>query len=687
MPDTSLLAHFYLKLGGSDAPEDLMQDLGNVEVDDSLHLPDMFTIQVRDPHLKWADSPLLKIGQEVEILARSAGPDQATPKRLLVGEITTVEPDYPYGSAPVLMLRGYDRAHRLHRGHKTRSYVQMTDSDIVTKIAREYGLKPEVDDTTEVYPYILENNQTDFEFIMERARRLGFSFLVDDQSLLFKKPGSLPSETVELEYGVTLRQFKPRMSTAGQFKEVIVKSWDPTNKRDIIGHAGASTPGGGGNGAGGAPGGGPLGGLADAAESAASGAAGAASSQLNSLAQAALGYAADKAGGAIQQAKSEALGALPEAARGPAAQLAEAGLQKGLALVSDQLGGDAASALGALATGDSAAVAQVGIELGAKVVEKAFGEAGVLVVTQHPVRSQSEADQLAKSIFEELTSGNLQAEGVASGNGALTAGCKVKLNALGSKFSGEYFVSHTRHTYDPEDGYLTEFTISGRSPDTFTDLLTGGAGTNPGASGNTGPAGVVVGLVTNNQDPEGQARVKLRFPWLSDDQESNWARLAMPMAGKDRGLFLMPEVGDEVLVMFEQGDVNHPYVIGSLWNGTDTPPIPASQAVNGSGAVVQRVFKTRAGHTVIFDDSDDSPGIQIIDKTGNNKIVIDSKDNKLTIELDGDVKLTSKGKIEIEAQTDMSFKANGSMSLKASSGMDIQADGSVKVKGATVELN
>jgi phage protein D len=688
MPNTSLLAHFYLKLAGSDAPEELMQDLGNVEVDDSLHIPDMFTIQVRDAHLKWADSPLLKIGQEVEILARSAGPEPAEPKRLLVGEITTVEPDYPYGSAPVLVLRGYDRAHRLHRGKKTRSFVQMTDSDIITKIAREYGLKPDVDDTTEVYPYILENNQTDFEFIVERARRLGFSFLVDDQSLLFKKPGSLPSETIEMEYGVTLRQFRPRMTTASQFKEVIVKSWDPVNKRDIIGHAGASTPGGGGNGNGG---GGPLGGLAGAASGAAGGplgeAAGAASSQLNSLAQQAMGYAANKAGGAVQQAKSEALGALPEAARGPAAQLAAAGLQKGLALVSDQLGGDAASALGALATGDSAAVAQVGMELGAKVVEKAFGEAGVLVVTQHPVRSQSEADQLAKSIFEELTSGNLQADGVASGNAALTAGCKVKLSALGSKFSGEYFVSHTRHTYDPEDGYLTEFAISGRSPDTFTDLLTGGAGTNPGTNGNNGPAGVVIGLVTNNQDPGGQARVKLRFPWLSDDQESNWARVAMPMAGKNRGLFILPEVGDEVLVIFEHGDVNHPYVIGSLWNGTDTPPIPASQAVNSSGEVVQRVFKTRAGHTVIFDDSDDSPGIQIIDKTGNNKIVIDSKDNKLTIEMDGDVKLTSKGKIEVEAQTDMNFKANGSMSLKAASGMQIEADGSVKVKGATIELN
>ncbi len=687
MPDNKLLAHFYLKLGGSDAPAELMEDLGNVEVDDSLHIPDMFTIQVRDPHLKWADSPLLKIGQEVEILARSAGPDTAAPKRLLVGEITTVEPDYPYGSAAVVVMRGYDRAHRLHRGKKTRSFVQMTDSDIVTKIAREYGLKPEVDDTTEVYPYILENNQTDFEFIVERARRLGFSFLVDDQSLFFKKPGSLPSEIVALEYGTTLRQFRPRMTTASQFKEVIVKSWDPVNARDIIGHAGASTPAGGNGG-----GGGPLGGLAEAASGAAGGAlgdaAGAATSQLNTLAQQAMGYAADKASGAVAQAKSQALGALPEAARGPAAQLAEAGMQKGLELVSSQLGGDAASALGALASGDSAAVAQVGMELGSKVVEKAFGEAGVLMVTQHPVRSQSEADQLAKSIFEELTSGNLQAEGVASGNALLTAGCKVKLSALGSKFSGEYFVSHTRHTYDPEDGYLTEFTISGRSPDTFTDLLTGGAGTNPGTNGNNGPAGVVMGLVTNNQDPDGQGRIKVKFPWLSNDQESNWARLAMPMAGKDRGLFLLPEVGDEVLVMFEQGDVNHPYVIGALWNGSDTPPSQASQAVNSSGAVEQRIFKTRAGHLVIFDDSDNSPGIQIIDKTGSNKIVIDSKDNKLTVEFQGDIKVTTQGKIEIEAQQDMNLKANGSISIKATSGIDIEADtGSVKVKGTTVELN
>ncbi len=686
MPESNLLAHFYLKLGGADAPEELMQDLANVEVDDSLHIPDMFTLQVRDPRLTWADSDLLKIGQEVEILAKAAGENSQQPKRLLIGEITSVEPEYPYGSAPLVVCRGYDRAHRLHRGKKTRTFLQMTDSDIVTKITREYGLKPDVDGTTEVHEYILQSNQSDFEFIMERARRLGFSFLVDDRTLLFKKPGSIPSETVELEYGTSLRQFQPRMTTASQFKEVVVKGWDPVNKRDIIGRAGSSLPSlPGGNG------GGPLGALGGAASSAAgaaaSEAAGAASSKLNSLAQEAMGYAAEKAGGAVSKAKSEALGALPEEARGPAAALAEAGMQKGLEAASEYLGADAASAIGALATGDSAAIAQVGMELGSKVVEKAFGEAGVLMVTQHPVRSQAEADQLAKSIFEELTSGNLQAEGVASGDPKLTAGCKVKLKALGDKFSGEYFVTHTRHTYDSDDGYLTEFSISGRSPDTFSDLLGGGAGTNPGTNGNGGPEGIVVGIVTNNQDPEGNFRVKVKFPWLSADEESHWARVAMPMAGKDRGFMALPEVDDEVLVMFEHGDVNHPFVIGSLWNGQDKPPLPNDKAVNGSGEVVQRIWKSRAGHLILMDDSDDAPGIQIIDKTGKNKIVIDSKDNKLTIEIEGDVKLTTRGKLEIEAQQDIKVETNANMTLKAAANMEIEASGQVKVKGATIDLN
>jgi len=709
MPETTLITHFYLKLGGADASEELMHDLVNVEVDDSLHIPDMFTLQVRDPNMKWVDSAQFAIGQEVEILASADGRGQ--PQRIIIGEITSAEPDYPYGQAPVLTVRGYDRAHRLHRGRKTRTFQQMTDSDIVTKIARDYSLRPDVDATTEVHEYVMQNNQTDFELVYERSRRIGYNFLVDDRSLVFKKPSSLPSETVELEYGVSLRQFKPRMSTASQFKEVVVKGWDAVNKREIIGRAGPS--GGGGAAGGGGPLGaaaGVLGGAASAAAgalgsaaSAATGAASSAVSSLQSAAEEAMGFAANKAAGYVSEGKSMAEGALSSAISQlpPEAQgLARSAAQQGMAMAgqyaAEQLGGEAMGVVNKIMSGDASQIAQVGMELGSNVVEKAFGEAGVLNVTQHPVTSQSEADALAKAIFGELTGGNLQAEGVAIGNPKLTAGCKVKLKALGSKFSGEYFVSHTRHTYDSDDGYLTEFTISGSNPDTFVDLLFGGSGSNPGMSGNGAPQGVVVGIVTNNKDPDGQGRIKVKFPWLSSDEESNWARIASPMAGKDRGLFILPEVNDEVLVMFEQGDVNHPYVIGSLWNGTDKPPLTADQAVDGSGNVVRRILKTRAGHTITLDESDDSPGIQIVDKTGNNKIVIDSKDNKLAVNLDGDVNLEAKGTITLKTATgdftiecsNFTVKAQQKASVEGQTGLDLKSPtGPMKMEGMTTEIN
>ncbi|HEX2224158.1 MAG TPA: phage baseplate assembly protein V, partial [Thermoanaerobaculia bacterium] len=110
--------------------------------------------------------------------------------------------------------------------------------------------------------------------------------------------------------------------------------------------------------------------------------------------------------------------------------------------------------------------------------------------------------------------------------------------------------------------------------------------------------GVVVGVVTNNQDPEGLGRVKLRLPWLSAQAESDWARVISPMAGGDRGLYALPEVDDEVLVAFEHGRAELPYVLGSLWNGKDKPP-----AANEDGKNKLRVLKSRSGHRVRLDDT------------------------------------------------------------------------------------
>src|SRR5438552_656128 len=148
--------------------------------------------------------------------------------------------------------------------------------------------------------------------------------------------------------------------------------------------------------------------------------------------------------------------------------------------------------------------------------------------------------------------------------------------------------------------------------------------------------GVMVGVVTNNQDPEGLGRVKVRFPWFSNEDESNWARVAAPMAGKERGFYFLPEVEDEVLVAFEHGDVRFPYVVGSLWNGKDAPP-----ASNGDGKNNVRVIKSRSGHVVRLTDEDGKEMIEIVDKSAKNSIRIDTSKNTITITSDKDIVLSA----------------------------------------------
>jgi phage baseplate assembly protein V len=194
--------------------------------------------------------------------------------------------------------------------------------------------------------------------------------------------------------------------------------------------------------------------------------------------------------------------------------------------------------------------------------------------------------------------------------------------------------------------------------------------------------GVVVGVVTNNQDPENMHRVKVRFPWLSNEVESNWARVAAPMSGNDRGTYFLPEVGDEVLVAFEHGQVDHPFVLGSLWNGKDTPP-----ESNANGENNHRTIKSRSGHVLRFNDKSGNETIEIIDKTGSNKIVIDSANNSITIEAKSDITIKSAtGKLTMQANG-IEMKSQMGISAEAATNMDLKANAIVTVKGAMIRLN
>jgi uncharacterized protein involved in type VI secretion and phage assembly len=186
--------------------------------------------------------------------------------------------------------------------------------------------------------------------------------------------------------------------------------------------------------------------------------------------------------------------------------------------------------------------------------------------------------------------------------------------------------------------------------------------------------GVVVGIVTNNQDPDNLARVRVKFPWLSDDNESWWARIAVPMAGNGRGTYFLPEVDDEVLVAFEHGDVRSPYVVGGLWNGQDAPPENNSDGKNNI-----RMIHSRSGHLVKLDDTSGDEKIEIIEKTGNNKLTIKSSDNSMSLECDGKMTLHAKMGIEIKSDLDITIKAGTTM--------DIESSAPLTLKGATVSIN
>ena len=129
--------------------------------------------------------------------------------------------------------------------------------------------------------------------------------------------------------------------------------------------------------------------------------------------------------------------------------------------------------------------------------------------------------------------------------------------------------------------------------------------------------GMVVGMVTNNQDPEGLARVRVHLPWLEASEESYWARIVTPMAMTEQGMFFLPEVGDQVLLGFEQGDPTHPYVLGSLWNGKAKPP-----ASNDDGKNDVRFIRTRSGSELHFLDSD-KPAVKLSLEDGKQVLLND----------------------------------------------------------------
>jgi phage protein D len=341
----TLAPTFEVHVNGAKLSNEARADLIGVSVLDDVEAAGMFTLTMAcwDAGLmqaKWIDDKLFREGNPVEI---SLGyRDQ--PKQLIAGEITAIEPEFAQGRPPTLTLRGHDLRHRLMRSRRTRSFVETKDSDIAGRLASEAGLMPQVEDSRITLPYVLQHNQSDFEFLMARAQRIGYEFLVRDRNLIFRPRKADGSELATLRREIELLDFRPRLSTFGQIPELEVRGWDPATKKEIVGKARA---------------------------------------------------------------------------------------------------GDEARAMGDGAAGPSA-------------TRRAFDPPASARVDL-PVHSQAEADQLARCGFVEMALGYVRAQGTCIGDPRLLAGTVVKIEGVGTRFSGRYYLTSVEHRYGPNDGYRTRF--------------------------------------------------------------------------------------------------------------------------------------------------------------------------------------------------------------------------------------
>jgi phage protein D/phage baseplate assembly protein gpV len=272
--------------------------------------------------------------------------------------------------------------------------------------------------------------------------------------------------------------------------------------------------------------------------------------------------------------------------------------------------------------------------------------------------SNADATTLAKSLLTDILEGLYEGSGSTIGIPDLRANRRVLVRGVGKRFSGTYRLKRVVHTLDG-GGYRTEFEVTQRAGAGLLPFLRKSINELPPPNRQQKFYGVAVGKVTSNTDDKQRGRVKVSFPWFGDDHESGWARCATPMASKNsKGIYFLPDVDDEVLVAFEQGDISKPVVLGSLWNGQNRPPETNADKHNS-----KRHILTPAGHAISLDDTKGSETVTIHHKSGAEVVIAH----------DGAITVTAKGKLNLSAGGDINITAKdgqGTVTVKAKT-MDV----------------
>jgi len=612
-----------LQIDGTNASADLLNDILQITVEESLQLPGMFTLVIRNDYFPgltaeetWKHQSLFAIGKKIKIgfvssTTQNADFEDAEQGYVLEGEITAIETEFTSGSQAPIVIRGYDVSHRLHRGRFNRSFQNVTDSDVVNQIIGESGISAgTVTSTTIVHDYVFQENQTNMEFLRERAARLGFELYVQDGKLNFRQPAQ--NESLSLKWLEDIHNFRVRVSSAEQVSSVEVRGWDYTTKKAIVSTASTEQ----------------------------------------------------------------------------------------VITTTDNGKGSSSSTK--------------------------FSVQPKMIVVDQPVFSVNEAQKIAQALCNELGGEFVAADAVGEGNPNIRPGKAIKLTDMGS-YSGSYYVTETRHLFHDRK-YITEFSVRGlRSGDLLATL-------SPQTHLQAGQT-LLVGVVSNNKDPKGWGRVRVKFPTLTEEHESNWARVVSVGAGPSRGFDCLPEVNDEVLVAFEHGDIHRPYVIGGVWNGTDAPPETVNDTVVG-GKVRLRTFKTRVGHKLQFVEEDkgtkkgaylqtvdghnlrmnDSDKFAELETTGGHKFRCDDSNKTISLTSTGDITVKSGttgtakkisvngGEIALTATqkitltvggtsieltpSGITMRTTGTLSVQAGSSISVQSGGSLSANaGGSISAN
>ncbi|MFI6163776.1 VgrG-related protein [Micromonospora haikouensis] len=311
-----------------------------------------------------------------------------------------------------------------------------------------------------------------------------------------------------------------------------------------------------------------------------------------------------------------------------------------------------------------------------------FGAAR-LCVADVPYRTVAETRAVAGAVAADVTAAFAELEVGIRGNPRLRAGVPLSLQQVGAPFEGKYTITASRHVFGPAQLYETWLTVSGRQDRSTWGLATGAAA--PARA--TRIPGLAVAIVTNTKadvdrrHPErvGQGWVRLRFPWLTDapDYETDWVR-TVQLGGVGGGGVFCPEVNDEVLVGFEQGLLDRPYVIGGLYNGVDKPSVHEGTLVDASsGRINRRSLASRRGDRIEF--------LESALPSGPRGIRLTTARDRLTVHLDDRrtaVVVHSDGSVEIEARQQVTVKGRG-ITLDAGAGELTLRGRSVSVDGGT----